>query len=246
VVVEVGGAGLLAAKVSAQLPVEVFIYALDKDGAVAGFLTQTYGLELAKAEPVLRQGGFKFLGHLDLGPGKYQIRVLVRNGSTGASGLRVSEIEVPEFGPKTVLLPALFPDSANRWMMARETVKEDARSVAFPFLHGKEPFVPASLPTLKPGVDSQVDLVGYNLAPGTWKAEAKVLSPEGRELRSGGLKITAAVPSVEGSAARAEGTFRPPALPAGDYLLQITLADGSGGSGTSLSPFRLEGAILVP
>ncbi|HEV2845188.1 MAG TPA: VWA domain-containing protein, partial [Thermoanaerobaculia bacterium] len=68
VVVEVDGPTLLAGKQGAQLPVEIYIYAMDKNGAVQDFITQTVGLDLTKAEPMLRQTGLKFFGHLELPP----------------------------------------------------------------------------------------------------------------------------------------------------------------------------------
>src|SRR6185436_2904788 len=99
-----------------------------------GFITQTFGQELTKAEPMLRQAGFKFFGHLDLPPGTYDLRVLVRNGGTGATATRVSKLEVPAFGQRPVLLPAFFPEPPNRWLMAREAQKPTDKQVAYPFV----------------------------------------------------------------------------------------------------------------
>jgi hypothetical protein len=87
-----------------------------------------------------------------------------------------------------------------------------------------------------------VALIGYNLAAGQWKAEAKVLSAEGQEVRSGGLRLLAADPGAAGGAARAEGSFKTPDLPPGEYWLQVTLTDANGGSGTSVSPFTVTGS----
>ena len=50
----------------------------------------TVGLELLKVGAALQQSGLKFFGHLDLPPGDWAVRVLVRNAATGAAG----EIEV--------------------------------------------------------------------------------------------------------------------------------------------------------
>lgn len=245
VLVEVDGPSLLAGKQEAQLPIEVYVYALDESGAVIDFLSQTVALELARAEPVLRLGGFKFFGHLDLEPGRYSLRVLVRNGTNGISGLKIVALEVPAFGAVPVLLPAFFPDGSNRWLLAREVQGEGARQVEYPFMRGDQPYVPSSLPVMKPGQETPVSLVGYNLAPGSWKAEAKVLSLDGQQVHaSGGLKIVSARPGTEGAAARAEGSFRAPTLPPGHYLLKVTLTDGSGVAGSSVSPFRLEASAM--
>jgi VWFA-related protein len=242
VLIEVDGPSLLQGKQGPQLPVEIYVYALDQDGGVSGFVTQTFGLDLAKAEPMLRQGGFKFFGHLDLPPGSYTLRVLVRNGTTGASALRIAKLEVPAFGQGPVLLPAFFPDAGTHWLMAREAQKPDDKQVPYPFMRKDQAYIPSSRPVLKPGSDVAVALVGYNLAAGQWKAEAKVLSAEGQEVGSGGLKLLAADPGVAGGAARAEGSFKTPDLPPGQYWLKVTLTDANGGSGSSVSSFAVVAA----
>jgi hypothetical protein len=118
---------------------------------VHDFLTQTVGLDVAKAGPPLRQGGFKFFGHLDLLAGDYSLRVLVRNGASGATGLRVVPVHVPAFaGGEPALLPPLFPEPPGRWLMVREEPRGEAKAPAYPFLLRSAPFVPASRPVLTP------------------------------------------------------------------------------------------------
>ena len=99
VLVEIDGASLLAGRQPASLPVEIYAYALDEGGAVHDFFTQTVGLDLAKAGPAVRQAGVKFFGHLDLLPGDYSLRVLVRNAASGVSGLGWRRLHVPAFAP---------------------------------------------------------------------------------------------------------------------------------------------------
>ena len=112
-------------------------------------------------------------------------------------------------------------------------------------MRGDQPYLPASLPVLRPGQETPLSLVGYNLAAGRWKAEAKVVSSDGQQVHaSGGLKIVSAQPGAEGVAARAEGSFRAPTLPPGRYLLKVTLTDGAGASGSSVSPFVMEGDAM--
>ena len=50
-----------------------------------GYVAQTIGLDVAKVGAGLQQSGLKFFGHLDLPPGEYRLRALVRNGATGAA-----------------------------------------------------------------------------------------------------------------------------------------------------------------
>jgi VWFA-related protein len=241
VVLEVDGPSLLANTTGTALPAELYIYAMDTGGAVHDFVAQTLGLDVAKAGAQLRQSGLKFFGHVDLYPGDYTIRVMVRNGATGASSLRVVPVRVPAFaeaGP--FLLPPFFPEAPNRWLMAREAPREGmATNVPYPFMQDQQPYVPASRPTLVSGQDFPVSLVAYNLGAGDLKAQAKVLSADGKEMGTGDLKLLG---REAGTPDRLKASFRPPALQPGEYRLQVTLVDPSGATHTSSTQFEVGGA----
>jgi VWFA-related protein len=240
VVLEVDGPSLLADTQGTALPAEVYIYAMDTGGAVHDFVAQTLGLDVSKAGAQLRQSGLKFFGHVDLYPGDYTIRVMVRNGATGASALRVVPVRVPAFaeaGP--FLLPPFFPEPGNKWLMAREAPREGtAQNVPYPFMQDQQPYIPASKPVLTPGQDAPLSLVAYNLGSGDVKAQAKVLSMDGKDMGAGDLKLLG---SESGSPSRLKASFRPPALQPGDYRLQVTLVDPSGATHSSTTAFSVGG-----
>jgi VWFA-related protein len=240
VLIEVNGPSLLAGKQGASLPVEIYIYAIDQNGSVQDFLSQTLGLDLAKAPPALSQTGLKFFGHVELPPGSYTLRTLVRNGLTGASSLRVTPVEVPAFGNgQAALLPAFFPETPGRWVMVRENPREGQPQAAYPFMLKEQPYIPASLPVLTPGQPAAVVLQGYNLGSGDLKADVKVLSADGKEVPGGALTLA----GKEGSSpVRVSATFQPPALQPGEYTLQVTLTDGAGKTDTSTARFAVSGA----
>jgi VWFA-related protein len=240
VVVEVEGAALLAGSPKgAPLPAEVYVYALDGTGAVHDFLTQTVGLDLAKVEGALRQTGFKFFGHLDLIPGEYSVRVLVRNGVTGASGLRVVPVTVPAFGQaKPVLLPPFFPEPPGRWLMVREAPREGApQNVPYPFMQKEQPYIPASRPVLTPGQEAQVALVGYHLE-GDLQAAARITSGDGKEVPGGEIRLLG---REAGNPVRMAATFRPPSLAPGEYWLTVRLTGAAGAVETAAVPFVVGG-----
>ena len=239
VVIEVGGATLLAGPQPASLPVEIYAYALDEVGAVHDFFTQTVGLDLTKAGAPLRQGGLKFFGHLDLLPGDYSLRVLVRNAANGVSGLKVAALHVPAFtAAEPVLLPPFVPEPPNRWLMVREQLKEGAQP-PYPFLLRNQPFVPAALPALPPGREVRLVVAGYNLGGSPWKGEAAVAAADGREIPAGSLEITDRRAGSEGAPDRAVATFRLPAeLKPGEYTLRIRVT-GPAGSAASAARFRV-------
>ena len=235
VLIEVDGAGLLAGQQPAVLPVEIYVYALDELGAVHDFLTQTIGLDLTKAGPPLRQAGLKFFGHLDLLAGDYSLRVLVRNGASGAVGLRVLPVHVPAFsGGEPALLPPLFPEPPGRWLLVREEPRSEGKPPAYPFLLRSEPFIPASRPVLIPGRETLMVLTGANLGAGAWKVQARVLAPDGREVPGGRVELLDR--RGTGGEDRAIASWRPPDLRPGQYVLRITVAGPAAEAGSSL-PF---------
>jgi VWFA-related protein len=242
VVIEIDGASLLAGKQEPKLPMEVYVYAIDQNGSVQDFLTQSFGVDLTKAEAAVRQSGVKFFGHLDLPKGSYTLRTLVRNGTTGASSLRVTDLEVPAFASgEAALLPALFPEPPGRWVMVRETLAAGTPQAPYPFMLKEQPYIPASRPVLAPGQPAAVVLQGYNLGAGDLKAEAVVLAADGKEMPGGALKLSSKE-GGGGGATRVAATYQPPSLQPGDYVLRVTLTDGAGKVQTSLAPFAVGGA----
>ncbi len=228
VVVEVDGATLLAGPQPARLPVEIYVYALDGVGAVHDFVSQIVRLDLTQAGAAVRQGGVKFLGGLDLLPGDYSLRVLVRNGANGVAGVRVIPLHVPAFAAgRPVLLPPLFPEVQDRWLHVWEDGEEEGAKRPFPFFLRNQPFVPDAEPSLEPGREVRLSLVGYNLGSGDWKAEARVLTPDGREIPGGSLEVTERRGGEGRGPDRAVALYRPPALQPGEYVLRIQVAGAS-------------------
>lgn len=236
VVIEVNGAALLAGSEGNVLPAEIYAYAFDPSGVIGDFFSQTVGLEKGKVEGALRQSGLKFFGHLELEPGDYTVRVLVRNGISGQAGLRVIPVHVPDRqAAAPVLLPPLFPEAPGKWLMVRETPRGEQQQAEYPFLMKQQPYIPASLPMLAPGQDTPIALVGYNLGAGDLQLTAKILGADGREVGKADLK---GVQKEAGSAPdRLVATFKPPQQP-GEYRLAVTFMTPAGNAEAS-APFNV-------
>ena len=240
VVIEVDGPSLIAGKQGATLPTEIFVYAMDQSGSVQDFLTQTLGLDMAKVEGTLRQSGLKFFGHLELPPGKYSIRTLVRNGNTGNYGLRIVPLEVSastEAGP--VLLPPFFPEAPGKWLMIREQGRE-TKNVPYPFMAKDQPYIPSSMPVLGAGQEAAVSLVGYNLGVGDVQVKAQIFGADGKEVAPGEVKVLGRENAAGGGPDRLQATFKAPALQPGQYTLRVTLSAG-GQADTSTARFVVKG-----
>ncbi|HYG63220.1 MAG TPA: VWA domain-containing protein [Thermoanaerobaculia bacterium] len=238
VLVEVDGKALLAGKQGSSIPTEIYVYAFDGSGAVHDFLTQTVGLDLGKLEPALRQTGFKFFGHLDLLPGDYSVRVLVRNGVTGQTGLKAVPLTVPAFaqaGP--VLLPPLFPEPPTKWVLVPETLQPGETRPDYPFMLQQQPYVPASRPTVAPGQEVQVSLVGYNLGDGELQAVARVTTPDGKEVAPATLRLAHRERGTGSAPDRWTAAFQAPGLQPGEYLLSVQLTGPAGSAPAAVLPF---------
>ena len=243
VLIEADGPALLQTTKGGRIPLDIYAYAFDSDGRVRDFFSQTVSLDVAKVGKALEKGGLKFFGHLDLPPGLWSVRVLMRNGATGAMGMKAETVAVPDLSQaEPVLLPAFFPEPPGRWLIVREAPRQGDREVPYPFMAGEEPYVPASLPALAPGKPAEVSLIGYHLRPGDLKAEARILTPDGREAGTGEIAgLRRLGPEPNGSESL-EATFAPPAnLPAGEYVLMLVLTDAAGGSQASVAPFVVRG-----
>lgn len=241
VLIEADGPALLAGNGPGELLAEIYIYALDENGGVRDYLAQALVLELAKVETELRQGGLRFLGHLELPPGRFSLRVLALNGRTGAYGLRTARVEIPEMGAgQPVLLPPLFPQPPGHGVITRQA-SSGGEEVPFPFAQGNIgnigdiAWLPDPQPELRQGQETAVALVSYHLA-GDLKIRTQVTTPDGREVASGGLRVLGRESGAGDGAQRLRAAFLPPPLAPGEYLLRVTVS-GEGGERTSSAPF---------
>src|SRR5689334_3191426 len=86
VLLEADGAEAMEGQTGALLRLEVCLYAVtsgpDGSGRVMGSRMDTVEIDLARLGPDLEKSGFKYLGELQLAPGDYALRALVRNTAT--------------------------------------------------------------------------------------------------------------------------------------------------------------------
>jgi hypothetical protein len=248
--IEVDGPALLAVPAGSAgaagggaLPLEVYAYALDAGGAIQDFFYQSLSFDLDKAGAQLRQGGLRFFGHLDLAPGEYSVRTLVRNGSSGAFSLRATALTVPAFGKGPALLPPLFPDpAANRWALVHEAARGAAPPPAYPFVARKQPFYPAARPALAEGKETPLALIGYDLGAAPVQIAARILDGDGKEVAAGGVRVVQREAGADGAPDVLLAAFRPPRLPAGIYVLEVSVGAAGAAPAVSRAPFVIAAA----
>jgi len=190
VLIEIDGPGILAGNHEGTAKIEIYAYAVAEDGTVGGYMTQTMGLDIGKIEPVLRQSGIKFFGDLDLAPGDYLLRVMVRDGNTGRSSVRNVPIDVPDFGTgaPTLAMP-LFPEEPGKWLVVQEAEgSEERKSRPYPFVMNEQPYMPAARPVVTGATPARFVLLGYNLGDGQVPLDAHLVTEAGE--RVSGSKIS--------------------------------------------------------
>lgn len=227
VIIEVDGQDLLENHSGDTMAAEIYTYVSNAKGEMRDFFTQLITLDLTKGREAMLAHGLKYYGHLDLAPGDYLVRVLVRNGDTGRTGVQSVSLSVPSYDQdEPDLLPPLFLEPPGRWLLVREQRDTQyQRTVVYPFTVNGEPFIPAAHPMLKAEEVAEVVLVAYNLADKDLRLNGRVVGSDGIEVASGGLELVQRTVTGISGLDRLRATFRPNGLEPGSYKLEVALHD---------------------
>lgn len=225
--IEIAGESLLRGLQSRAITTEIYAYAFGTDGRVRDFTTQIVEIDLSKVGYRLG-AGFKLLSHLRLPPGDYELRTLVRNVRTGATGLAVSPLVVPDFGDlPPVLLPPLFIEPRDRWLLG-EGQRQGIESPPYPLTRGERRLVPAARPLVPVGETIPLLLVGYNLPSDLEiRAELRPLGGIG-EARQARLELDQRYPPSPTGIEHLTANLQTGDLLGGNYDLVVTLSTRAG------------------
>ncbi len=233
VLIEAKGQSLLEGSPGSILRLDFYAYAMDENGAVFDFFTQTLGVDTQQAGPMLKSTGLKYYGHLDLEPGDYSVRVLVRNLDSGASALRIVPVSVPDFAKANPHLGApSLPEPLGKWVMVREP--QERQGSFFPFIQSGEPFLPSATPKVPTKGEWVLTVPAFNLTKGEVTVSAKLHAVDGDvrplEVSKVERQLTS-VPGAEMLVLSLKGTAASP----GKYELAIEIADQSSGKSLTSS-----------
>jgi hypothetical protein len=216
-----------------ETTVEVYGYAVAEDGSVRDHLAQFARVDPAKADPDGSHLGLTFYGTLDVPPGRYTIRLLVRDG-TGASGIQFLEVTVPPYDAQAAfVLPPVVLDEPGRWLgldMGRGKA-EAAGPRPFPFLIAGEPFLPRASFEVVPGETERLAVVAYEPSvfgdPATdVEIRSSLTTRDGSAAPPGRLRIEHVYRDESGRRTYVF-SYTPDELKAGDYTLRIGLGEGT-------------------
>ena len=245
--VEIDGAALLDRGQGAIGRVEVYAYAIEATGKIGDFLVQAFTLDAEKLGEVLWQSGPRFQGNLQLPPGEYRLRILVRESHSKAAGLRELPIVIgpsgsaepspsasPPASPSASLGPALFEEPRERdsWIPVRAAapppeglLEESVAELESRWQRGATPYGLISggralVPAALPVLGSGSSLRVYLPTAGLPEGRGEALFLQGeKELAKVGLEP--AETEDEASATLRAFTLDPPNLPPGRYSLTV-------------------------
>lgn len=228
VLLETPGAELLAGAKGEELGIEAYAYAIDERGDVADFLAQQVTLDVGRlGEEMLAGKSFDVFSDLSLPPGKYRLRVLLRQKETGRQLLRTLPLEVPDLEGDAPSLSALMMVARKEPLLIRE--KAGPNAVPYPFVVGEgQEFFPDLAPVLEAGATRRLTLFGYGLQQKGYKLSIE-LQKAGGEKVEGNLKLVGAAPTEPDGLDRLYLLLDPGGLTPGAYRLEARIETADGG-----------------
>jgi VWFA-related protein len=212
---------------------EAYGYAVSPDGVVVDHLAKHARLDLRQLDPEDGSGGVSLFGTLAVPPGRYTLRLLVRDVESGAAGVQFIDVSVPRHDPKVgFLLPPVVMDEASRWLsveVGRARAAGEPRE-AFPFRFGGQPFLPRASFEVRPGGNERLVLFAYEPeAAGDPAADlsirASLRDRAGTLVKPGSVRIEKMHREPSGLRTYVLG-YTPEPHEAGDYTLRVGVGEG--------------------
>ncbi len=220
-VVEVPGAPLLAAGAAASgLTLEVYLYAIDGEGAVAAHLARAVELDLEALGEALFETGVKLADEFAVPAGTFALRFVVFEPASRRFGMRIEPLTVGRQGLAGLAGPR-WAETCPSWVAAGKAAEGLALPAARPVLVAGERAAAAAWTARQGAVARLAATLAPRTAagrPGAGGAPAAPREPVEVELVSGphgplGLG--------RGGPARLELALRVPEIPQGIYELRL-------------------------
>ena len=233
VIIEIEGDDLLRMHTEEdRLDVEIYAYVTNAQGEMRDYFSQNAQFDIRRFGEKILESGVKYYGTMELPPGEYLLRVLVRNGNNGRTGVRATSISIPEYKQaQTTVLPPFFMDHpADKWLLLRERGEVQTETVIYPFIVNGETFVPTARPSLRRSERVEFCLMTYNLSEGEVQIEGWVVNADG-DTQQGDLRLVErTVTGISGLDKMLASFAAPSDLPLGDYTLEVAVVDPATGS----------------
>jgi hypothetical protein len=223
------------------LSLELYGYAVAEDGTVVDHLAQLARLEPGVVDAEGTPRGVSFYGTLRVPPGRYTIKFMLQDNTSGQSGAQFLDVNVPPHDPRVgFLLPPVVLDDAQKWLALDLDQRKDDRGPSPFHLDGK-PFLPRATFEMSGGSREKLVLIAWE--PGRGQDPASGIEIQSSLLNAQGQPVPAGFMRIEKVNREAGGRrtyvldYTPETVAAGDYTLRI----GVGESGEA----RLESYSLL-
>jgi VWFA-related protein len=205
---------------------ELYAYAFDAAGQMVDYFARAATIE---GDPS-RRDSFLFAGTCHVVPGKYRVRVYVRNALDGRFGFAAVSVDVPEFGAvKLHALPPLFVRTGTAQRFVRDA--KSSAGDADPFTIAGARFVPELSPTVAPGSTPHVCLM--LVAPGAegtlpaFDVELKIVGPGGEVVEPSDVHVLGKTPRTADGVVKILLDFKASNLAPGRYAFRVTFRDSA-------------------
>jgi VWFA-related protein len=225
VIIEIGGQSLLEGEEEREVRAEIYAYVTDERGEMKDFFTQLVTINSKIGRESLMRSGLKYYCHFSLPPGEYRARVLVRNASTGRTGVETARLRVPHYTEtEPTLLPPFFLEPPGTWVLVRERdVGGPSQSVVYPFTVNGDPFVPAARLSLGARDEAQLCLIAYNLDGGKLILQTRISKADGTAVDGGHIDLLERTVTGITGLDKLRAAFRPTGLARGEYTLEVAV-----------------------
>ena len=138
---------------------EIYGYVLDERGSVEDAILLRPSLDLEEKGTTIRENGLQVHTAFRASPGVRDIRLLIRDISTGRTGAERLQVEVPSLdAPPEILHPPLFMDNLdNRIILRVSSLYSPSSSLFFEAVPGR--LTPQIRPELANGSPTDVYVV---------------------------------------------------------------------------------------
>jgi VWFA-related protein len=226
--------------------VGIYGYVSDESGALSDYFSRSVSIELAKLGGALGTGGFTYMTTCHLLPGKYRLRILVRDEKSGEFGFTQSDLSVPDLAADGFeVLPPVFVDGEGDGVNIRDEslgARADGPRDGI-FTIGDRQFAPRVSPELAVNSLAKLCLIVIQRSPGAdlvpFRLDADLV-PGG-----GGAAIPAKVRLLGRTPLAADGMWKlmleldTTGVPAGSWSLRL------GVRGEGVPPLETEAAFTI-
>ena len=221
VFIDVKGRDLLDKTTSLPIKIDIHAYLLNHSGALVGHISDVITLEDESLERRIENIGLKFVGDLRAPPGEYSLRILVLNRQTQRYFLHRSDLDIGlEERSAPILLPPLVPEAEDRWVIA---IQHDLQATEV--LNRNPAFTswPSAMPTWRVEEPLEVYLGSSELGK-EWHLSARLTARNGSPVLDPEVEVGPPISSIAGVSFY-RVLIAAPVVPAGEYRLEITVAD---------------------